>query len=93
MERIPFRKEELEPKTTAQTGGRRFMPPLNTPIKPRDNYLAFLRGEEPLWMPLMGDMMTMTPRIVADNISRGFVFDDSGFDANKEAGGPDMFGV
>ena len=93
MERIPFRKEELEVKAPSLISGRRAMPLLNTPITPRENFLMFLRGEEPLWMPFTGEMLCFTPAVVPDNVSRGFVFDDSGFDPNKDAGGPDMFGV
>lgn len=94
MERIPFRKDELQPKEPAPVNaGRRFMPRLNTPITPRENFLMLLRGEEPLWMPLGGDAGTMTPSIVPDNVSRGFVIEAVPFDPNKDGGGPDMFGV
>ncbi len=93
MERIPFRKEELELKAPSAFNGRRAMPRLNTPITPRENYLLFLHGEEPLWMPFMGDSISLTPAVVPDNISRGFVFDATPFDPNKDGGGPDMFGV
>ena len=93
MERIPFRKEELEIKASSPTNGRKSMPLLNTPITPRENFLMFLQGEEPLWMPFYCDMLSFTPAVVPDNVSRGFVFDDSGFDADKDAGGPDMFSV
>ena len=93
MERIPFRKEELEIKAPPLVKGRLGVPILNTPITPRENFLAFLGGEEPLWMPFFTDTLSITPAVVPDNISRGFVFDASDFDPNRSAGGPDMFGV
>ena len=93
MERIPFRKEELELAGQTINLGRGAFPLFNSPISPRENYLMFLRGEEPLWMPLGRDTISVTPAIVKDNIARGFVFDCTGFDADKDGGGPDMFGV
>ncbi|MBR6323328.1 MAG: methyltransferase [Lachnospiraceae bacterium] len=93
MERIPFRREEMEVKGYTMNLGRGAYPLLNTPISPRENYLMLLRGEEPLWMPLARDTLSVTPAICKDNIARGFVFDTTGFDPNKDGGGPDMFGV
>lgn len=93
MEKIPFRKEELEIIAPPLAKGRLAVPVLNTPITPRENFLMFLRGEEPLWMPLSGDVLNITPAVSPDNIARGFVFDATGFDPVKEGGGPDMFGV
>ena len=93
MDRVPFNKAELEVK--AYRSGRlgQQTPILSTPITPKENWLMYLRGEKPLWIPSPSDSVNLTPAIVADNISRGFVFDDTAFDPNTQAGGPDMFGV
>ena len=93
MDRIPFRKEELEVKGQTINLGRGSFPLLNTPISPRENFLMFLRGEEPLWMPQQRDVLSVTPAVVKDNIARGFVHDATGFDPNKDGGGLDMFGI
>ena len=93
MERIPFRKEELEVKGKVMGSRRAMVDLLNTPITPRENYLMMLRGEEPLWIPMSTDLINVTPAIVKDNIARGFVFDATEFDRDKESGGPDMFGI
>ena len=93
MDRIPFRAEELEIVGQTVNLGRGSFPLLNTPITPRENFLMLLRGEEPLWMPLARDVLSVTPAVVKDNIARGFVHDATGFDPNKEGGGPDMFGI
>ena len=93
MERIPFRKEELEVIGETVSMGRFGSPLLNTPITPRENFLMFLRGEKPLWIPSGRDGMSITPAINRDNIARGFVFEATPFDPNTDGGGPDMFGV
>ena len=93
MDRIPFRKEELEVVGQTINMGRGSFPLLNTPITPRENFLMLLRGEDPLWIPFTRDVISVTPAIVKDNIARGFVYDATPFDANTEGGGPDMFGV
>ncbi len=93
MSKIPFRKEELEIRSSGPTAGRFAMPLLNTPITPRENFLRFLRREDPLWAPLSCDTAMLTPACVPDNISRGFVFEALPFNPNESGGGPDMFGV
>ena len=93
MERIPFRKEELEVIGQTINMGRGSFPLLNTPISPRENFLMLLRGEDPLWIPFARDTISVTPAIIKDNIARGFVYDATPFDPNVEGGGPDMFGV
>ena len=67
------------------------LPPLaryNTPITPRDNLLAALRGELPHWMPRNKDHVTVIARVSPDNYARGLVFDSP-----TMFGGEDMFGV
>ncbi len=93
MEKIPFKKEELEVVKTIPGRMGRDTELINTPITPRENFLMFLRHEEPLWMPMGDDTFTITPGVSADNIARGFVFDATKFDPVTQGGGPDMFGV
>lgn len=93
MANVPFRREELEVKGNYPGSFRGSVSILNTPITPKENFQMFLRGEKPLWIPMVSDIVNMTPAIVADNIARGFVHDATEFDPNKDGGGPDMFGV
>ena len=49
---------------------------------------------EPWWQAFQAtDATIFTPRIIPDNVARGFVFEAGRFDANTEGGGKDMFGV
>jgi len=91
MKRIPFSKDELKvvgkfPPTCPQG---HIIDKLNTPISARENLMAFLRNEAPLWMP-NGDYITFSPAIVPDNIARGAVVEA---EVPEQKGGPDMFGV
>lgn len=64
----------------------------NYPISVRDATRAALLGE-PLWQIIGTEIRTFTPRIVPDNVARGFVREAALFNASEEAGGEDMFGV
>lgn len=93
MEKIPFQAKELEVKSYVKT--RPMYDPLmilNTPITPRENYLAALRGETPLWVPSTVDVVSLIPKVVPDNRARGFIIDAEPL-APGEAGGPDLFGI
>jgi len=94
MERIPFDKKELIPigEIPSFFPGMPPRPIYNTPVTPRENYLALMSGETPLWMPGFSDTTMMTVNL-AENVSRGFVFEAEGIDNNTQAGGPDFFGV
>ena len=91
MEKIPFSPDELKPIGKYFVAGRADggRDKLNTPISPLENYMAFLNDETPCWMP-NGDMITINPSIIPDNISRAFVQEAN---ATDEKGGPDMFGT
>jgi len=69
------------------------MPKRNTPISPLENYKRFIKRDKPIWTPTGSDFITFIPRIIPDNVARGFVFDSDPIDNVKEAGGKDMFGV
>jgi len=92
MDRIPFDPKELEVIGTHKSRFNQ-IPILNTPITPKENFKAMLRGEKPLWIPSFSEIANMTPAIVADNVARGFVYDCTDFDQDTQSGGPDMFGV
>jgi hypothetical protein len=75
-------------------------PKYNTPVTPLENVkLALKRGAdgnlkgEQIWAPQGGDVLTYCPKIIPDNISRGFVIETNAIDNNTQAGGPDMFNV
>jgi len=91
MERIPFSKDELKvigkfPPTCPQGF---IIDKLNTPVTAKENLMAFLRNEAPLWMP-NGDYITFSPSIIPDNIARGAAVET---EVPAQKGGPDMFGV
>lgn len=98
MERIPFREEELEivgwrPSPFPMAPDT---PVYNTPVSPAENYRMLMRGEKPLWMADASHVKMFCPRIIPDNVARGFVVEADGFGPDRApelAGGPDMFGV
>jgi hypothetical protein len=95
MERVPYIKDELKvlghyPSfDPALPGGNIY----NTPVSPRENTLAFLHGEKPLWTPMSTDGVTLIPRHVPDNVARALVFDTQPLKPEERIGGPDMFGI
>ena len=42
-------------------------------ITSKENWLRFLRGEKPEWMPVYSEMQTILPLCVPENIARGFI--------------------
>ncbi|MCL2632349.1 MAG: methyltransferase [Coriobacteriia bacterium] len=95
LTRIPFSTDELSVVGSypsfnpAVPGAKKY----NTPIPPRVNTLAFLRGEKPLWIPRGADGVTLIPRIIPDNVARVFVFDANPLTPDESTGGLDMFGI
>jgi len=87
--------EELQIKGYYETiDGTKGAPILNRPISPRENYFrVFSKTEKPVWAPAGKDFVSIYPRIVPDNVARGFVTDARPFNADEEAGGPDAFSV
>lgn len=61
-------------------------------ITSRENWLRFLRGETPQWMPLVSEVQFIHPAIVPDNIARGAVMENQKV-SHDQFGGPDMYGV
>lgn len=91
MNKIPFSQDELQEVGRYYIAGRADggKVKLNTPVSPLENMMAFLNNETPCWMP-NGDMITINPEIIPDNVARAFVQEN---DPTDRKGGPDMFGV
>lgn len=91
MKKIPFSPSELKivghfPKTVAQGY---LIDKYDTPISARENYMAFLHNETPMWMP-NGDLITFCPSIIPDNVARYGVTEGEPY---PKKDGKDMFGV
>ena len=94
MHRIPFSPEELIPVGHYPVGrpNEPSCPILSSPVSARDNLLATLTGEPPLWMHHQTERLMFNPSLIPDCIARGFVAEGKPFDFRK-FGGKDMFGV
>jgi len=87
-----FDPKELEMVDVPGFGGFP-MKSLNYPLNKHDHGIATFK-REPWWQMMQAvDAQIFTPRVIPDNVARGFVFEAAPFDANTEGGGPDMFGV
>ena len=51
MERVKYSEKELTHTGEYLTPGGP-MPRYDTPVTARENYLAMLKGEKPLWLPI-----------------------------------------
>ena len=94
MDRVKFDPKELEPIGYFR-GANPKAPPtpvFNSPISRKENFLAMVRGETPLWLPSSNEFYLFMPTCVPDNWARGMVsaFSPVSFD---QFGGKDMFGV
>jgi len=84
--------KELEYKEIPGFGGRT-MKVLNYPLNKHDHGVAMF-SRKPWWQGTQAtDATIFTPRIIPDNVARGFVFEGAPFNAVEEGGGKDMFGV
>ena len=70
------------------------LPRYAAPVSARENYLRFLRGEKPLWIPMHDESIYFAPQIIPDVIARGGggTYDAEPVDVSR-AGGRDLFGV
>lgn len=91
MKKYPFSKDELTIIDRYYVAGRTDggKAKFKTPVSSLENMRAFLNNETPCWMP-NGDLITITPEIIPDNVARAFVQEANPTDRK---GGPDMFGV
>ena len=94
MDRIPFDPKELEIVGYMPAFNPRApkIPIYNTPVSKRENYLMFLNGETPHWLPHMNDQFLFLPECVPDNWCRGMVTASKPVSIDM-FGGKDMFGV
>jgi len=96
LDKVPFNREvemQVVGEYRSLFPGAPGLPRLNTPISPRENLRRLFEEKDPLWMPSGRDYFTLIPRIIPDNVARGFVFDVEPLDLRTEAGGKDFFGV
>jgi len=64
----------------------------NYPVTAKKAYDSALR-KKPYWEIIGVENRIFTPRLLPDNCARAFVLEAQPFDALKEGGGPDMFGI
>lgn len=61
-------------------------------ITSKENWLRFLRGEKPEWIPIYSETQQILPTCVPENIARGFITERQTL-PESAYGGPDIFGV
>ena len=93
MSGYPYSDEELKVVGSYPATRGPDTPKLNTPVTPMENLNRLRRGEKPLWIPTQNDFTSFTPRVVPDNVARGFAFDAEPPLTPEQSGGPDMFGT
>ena len=65
----------------------------NYPVSIKDGFTAAVRDRKPIWEIAGIESQIFTPRIIPDNVARAFVYEGKPFDALKDGGGKDMFGI
>ena len=95
MSKIPF--DESEMKISGYTPnfftppGDPGVPTYTYPVSMKEAYKAAI-NKESIWLPTDLETSVFTPRVVPDNIARGFVIEKNMM-PEEEYGGLDMFGV
>jgi hypothetical protein len=95
MNHIPFHPKEMNssafyPSPMSGMAGARIY---NTPVPPKENYLALFRRETPHWIPSGSDRRGFAPRIDPDNIARVQVLETQQLKPEERTGGKDKHGV
>ena len=95
LKRIPFSMEELKvvgecPPVKLDAIPRK---KYNTPVTSKENYLAVLRRELPLWIPCENDNTGMFPGVNPDNHARGQIMEARRVPPDKITDFHDMFGI
>ena len=93
MKPVPFSPSELTPRGYYKNIIGKDVPIFSSPVSPRENYLASLRGETPLWLPMFSDCKKFMPCFIVENPIRGAVREAMPFSREGLTGGTDMFGV
>lgn len=94
MVKIPFKEEELIPVQVVPNRMNPNAPGIamyDTPVSGKENILANYR-KEPVYMYMSGDTGMFAPKVIPDNVARGFVFEKEMMDPALY-GGKDMFGI
>lgn len=93
MQPVPYSPDELTPRGffPLLAGGQ--APIYSTPVTPRENFLANLRGETPLWVPMFSDCKKFMPAIFPDNKPHGIVLEAAPFSREGLTGGKGMFNI
>lgn len=90
---IPFSEDELEVVGhTPQPYGKPTIVEYKYPISEKEATRR-LFARKPVWAMLETEKIYFNPRIIPDNVARGFVSDALEWDSLTMAGGPDMFGI
>ena len=93
MNKIPFDPAEVENAEEVPGFMGMTTKKFKTPITPRENYRLLYERKLPLWIPLGGDTVMLTPRIDPDNVARCFCFEADPLKPEEYIGGPDKFGI
>jgi hypothetical protein len=95
VERVAFDPKELEPVGYVPDIFPELPPTpvFNTPISRKENFMLFLKGEKPLWMPHARECIIINPSCVPDQWARGMVTRPNDPVSADQYGGKDMFGV
>jgi len=95
LKRIPFSADELtvvgiRPPVRLDSLPRKSY---NTPVTAKENFLAVLRRELPLWIPCENDSIGMFPGVNPDNHARGQVMEAVTIPPEEITDFHDMFGI
>ena len=93
MSRIPFDPAETENAEEIPGFLGMMAKRFKTPITPKENYRMVYERKVPLWLPIQGDSLMLTPRVDPDNVARCFCFEANPLKPEEMIGGPDKFGI
>ena len=94
MSKERFTPDELDIIGTLPSKVARFpdQPIYNLPISIKENRDMMFAGKRPMWIPSSADVKMFCPKIIPDNIARGFVIGQETLD-RSQYGGKDFFGI
>lgn len=93
MKSVPFSTDELIPQGTFRLLAGGEAPIFSSPVTPRENFLANMCGESPLWTPLFSDCKKFMPSMFPDNPPHGAVLEMKPFSREGLTGGKGMFDI
>ena len=94
MSKEKFTMDELDIIGTAPSmfPGMPGAPIYNRPITAKENRDLLFSGKRPMWIPTTGDVKMFCPKIIPDNVARGFIIEAERADPSTY-GGKDFFGI